>query len=239
MSQSSLKMTARFVNPDTVESVAALLLAARDAILAAYSGGEEMYLHDYLAREQQTSGISFDSFWMVEAVSIRDRYWLTVELTGSPSGTDEQDFISWLRGFGVTGYEGELVLDGGGDVTVEQLLYEPGVQNIAEDDLHVRDGAGHTPMHLAAEAGNAQKVQALIDLGADTEALNRAKGTPLFMAINTDISTAKAIACIDVLLDAGANINARSETLGTPVEWARRRKLNTIVAHLEERGAAD
>ena len=236
MSESSISLTVRFPAPDAAEKTADILNAAREAIDKAYDEGKEMFLHDFLKREDLSKGIAFDSWWIPTKVSVKERYWLVVELIGSPSGTEEQDFITWLKQLGANGFDGKMVLDGGGDVEIVDLGLAEKPPVIDETSLHQRDGAGHTPLHLAAEAGNAKKVQALIDAGADIEARNRAERTPIFMAVNSDISTAKAIECIQILLSAGADINATGASGHTPLGWARRVMLIRVAAFLEQQG---
>ncbi len=41
---------------------------------------------------------------------------LYIEIIGSPSGTKEQDIITWMKLAGASKVSGEAVFDGGGDV---------------------------------------------------------------------------------------------------------------------------
>jgi ankyrin repeat protein len=64
----------------------------------------------------------------------------------------------------------------GGHVDLSLMLIERGA------DVHAKDAGGHTPLHIAAEAGYLPIVQALLDRGADPHAVDAEDKTPLSRA---------------------------------------------------------
>ncbi len=79
--------------------------------------------------------------------------------------------------------------------------------------LKAKDSAGSTPLHHAAGFGNLAIMKLLIDKGADPNATNRRKSTPLFWAIHDE-------AKVRLLLDRGADIDARTADGLTPIYQA-------------------
>lgn len=66
--------------------------------------------------------------------------------------------------------------------------------------INARDGAGWTPLHLAAQAGRADVVKVLVERGADVDARDDRGGTPLQRALyhgQGDVA--------DVLVECGAD----------------------------------
>jgi ankyrin repeat protein len=72
------------------------------------------------------------------------------------------------------------------------------------------DGAGSTALHHAAGFGDVATMKMLIERGADTNAANRRKSTPLFWALHDE-------AKVRLLLEHGANVNAKTVDGRTPV----------------------
>jgi hypothetical protein len=120
MSESTIQAEVRFTEVSEATAVEQILLTASKKSMEAFSAGEELPLHLYLASINETRGIWFDSWWLVQSV-VRDGSSLEIELVGSPSGTDEQDFVTWIKHYGATEVVGEMVVDGGGDVMVMKL----------------------------------------------------------------------------------------------------------------------
>ena len=80
---------------------------------------------------------------------------------------------------------------------VEKLIAE------APDLVNARDQEGSTPLHHAAGFGSTATIKLLLDKGADVNAANRRKSTPLFWAIHDE-------AKVRLLLERGADINAKT-----------------------------
>ncbi|MEP7286253.1 MAG: ankyrin repeat domain-containing protein [Chloroflexota bacterium] len=71
--------------------------------------------------------------------------------------------------------------------------------------VDVRDGEGNTPLHIAVgnEGGDESAVEALLDLGADVNALTPLGRTPLIIAIDEGHNTRIVV---PLLLARGANV---------------------------------
>jgi len=76
-----------------------------------------------------------------------------------------------------------------------------------------RDALGSTPLHHAAGFGTIAEMKLLLDKGADVNAANRRKSTPLFWGIHDPARVA-------MLIDRGANVNARTVDGRTPAHNA-------------------
>ena len=69
--------------------------------------------------------------------------------------------------------------------------------------VNAHDRAGATPLHHAAGFGNLATMKLLLEHGADVNAGNKRKSTPLFWSMHDE-------AKVRLLLDHGANVNARN-----------------------------
>jgi len=79
--------------------------------------------------------------------------------------------------------------------------------------LNARDALGSTLLHHAAGFGTISEMKLLLDKGADVNAANRRKSTPLFWGIHDAAKVA-------MLLERGANANARTVDGRTPAHNA-------------------
>jgi ankyrin repeat protein len=79
--------------------------------------------------------------------------------------------------------------------------------------IQAKDRAGSTALHHAAGFGSLQTIKLLLDKGADPNAANRRKSTPLFWAISDE-------AKVRMLLDRGADLNASQSEGRTPLYQA-------------------
>lgn len=97
--------------------------------------------------------------------------------------------------------------------------------------IKARGKDGSTPLHHAAVYGDAALVKALLDKGADVNAVNLDGITPLIWGIHDD-----AIAAL--LIDRGADVNAASDSGVTPLQAAAGRANGSVtVQRLLDKGA--
>ena len=87
---------------------------------------------------------------------------------------------------------------------VEKLI------SVTPDLVKGHDLEGATALHHAAGFGNLATMKLLLDKGADVNAPNRRKSTPLFWALHDE-------AKVRLLLAAGAKVDARSNDGRTPL----------------------
>lgn len=79
--------------------------------------------------------------------------------------------------------------------------------------VNAHDLAGATPLHHAAGFGNLATMRMLIEHGADANAGNNRKSTPLFWAISDE-------AKVRLLMEHGANVNAKTVDGRSPIYQA-------------------
>jgi ankyrin repeat protein len=97
-----------------------------------------------------------------------------------------------------------------------------------------RDRAGSTPLHHAAGYGTLATMKLLLEKGADVNAANKRKSTPLYWAIDDE-------AKLRLLIDRGADVNAKTVEGRTPVYQAALMGdgIRTMQMLLEKGAAAD
>lgn len=83
------------------------------------------------------------------------------------------------------------------------------------NNIEVRDKLGRTPLHLAAKAGDWDKVKLLCDYGADIEVQDMDGCTPMFLATQSG-----KLSVVTLLLYYGANINVKDMDGRTPLHSA-------------------
>ena len=129
--------------------------------------------------------------------------------------TDEvTQFLAWARGQGP-------VVD---------------LAKFMESGLGVDDGdpQGRTALMYAALMGDLERVQALLDFGADVNATTTDQRTPLMHAAQTVRGSADVVR---LLLDAGSDVNARDQFGRSALYWAARGADAERINLLIERGA--
>lgn len=97
--------------------------------------------------------------------------------------------------------------------------------------LTVLDDLGMMPLHVAADAGYLEIVQALVDAGAEIDGLSETGQTPLHVAAIQHTEIAK------YLMDRGADIQREDETGATPLHVAAGAGNMTLAELLVDAGA--
>ena len=124
MSESIITIAAKFKDSGSAQEVESIMQEALQKITEAFNNGEDTALHEYLDSKNLSKGMYFDSWWIPQSVERSDNT-LHLKLLGSPSGwseeQEEDDMVVWLKKCGAESITGELVIDGGGDVEVQQL----------------------------------------------------------------------------------------------------------------------
>ena len=115
-----------------------------------------------------------------------------------------------------------------------------GVVDELDGDPNVYSADGFTPLHFAAMGGHVDAARALLEAGADPNAMSRhrfVKVRPLHTATALDISSGDP-EIVRVLLEHGADVNGRSDEGGfTPLHNASGSGAAELVRILLEHGA--
>lgn len=98
-------------------------------------------------------------------------------------------------------------------------------------DVEDPDCVGRTRLHRACMHGDAGRVEALLDAGANVHARTCTAHTPLHLAADRG-----AVSAVKLLLDAGADPNATAHGR-TPYGLARRNRSQEVAMVLEAAGA--
>jgi ankyrin repeat protein len=103
---------------------------------------------------------------------------------------------------------------------------------------------GATPLLLAAEAGDAAVMRALLDAGADPSLVSKEKTTPLMLAAGLSWTAGQSLTTEDSVLEAvkvalaaGNDVNAVSEYGDTALHGAARSGMNSVIQFLVDNGA--
>ncbi|BHH82361.1 hypothetical protein [Desulforhopalus sp. 52FAK] len=112
MSESGIALFVKFDDYDKLEVVEDIL---KDIDKLISESGDEITIHDYLQKKNLTMGVQFDSWWIPETI-MTNGCAIIFKLIGSPSGTREEDIVTWLNKMGATSISGNLLMSGGGDV---------------------------------------------------------------------------------------------------------------------------
>jgi ankyrin repeat protein len=103
----------------------------------------------------------------------------------------------------------------------------PRRQVAPQPHLHTPDQEGYFPLHRAAMAGQAPKVEELLEQGATTEVKDRDGNTPLHLAVQ-----GQALAVAQALLDFGADPNHRNYLAAAPLHLAAELEAEALVSLL-------
>jgi uncharacterized protein len=134
----------------------------------------------------QQSGVGYDGYSFVDAVSKSDGDKATKLLNSHPSG--------FVNSRGSDGQTGLIVAIGRTDETWTAFLINKGA------DPNLAGKGGDTPLIAAARVGFEEAAEWLVAAGARVDAANRMGETPLIIAVQT-----RQPQIVQLLLDHGAN----------------------------------
>ncbi len=172
----------------------------------------------------------------------RDGDKITLKMLGPPSGINLDPWWEWLTAEGVNLISGEFHTNWADYhptrfKMVDGVPEEPDVDENEVVDVNSRDGAGHTPLHLAAEAGMSKRIRFLLSRDADIESRNNAGLTPLAMAINSDLDESQSYDTVSTLIEAGANVNAQSNERYRALDRAIKEEFESVQKLLKKHRA--
>ena len=93
---------------------------------------------------------------------------------------------------------------------------------------------GLTPLMLAVSNGSSEITAALLRAGAEVNAADGRKMTPVMLAVATDLANP---ATVDLLIQAGADVNAKDQNGESVLDWANKFRDPAILSRLQAAGA--
>ena len=129
----------------------------------------------------------------------------------------------------VTAAEIHRAVESGDLARVQELLaVDPGLVSVPDDD----DQFDSLPLHLAARHGHFEITEALLDAGAEVDAVDSDRSTPLDVAALNN-----QLVVVDLLIARGADINHADNNGATPLSFAATRGNLEVVTRLVAAGA--
>jgi ankyrin repeat protein len=98
-----------------------------------------------------------------------------------------------------------------------------------QDVINQKDPYGFSPLHFAVSNNSPQKVEFLLNLGANVNAKSHYGFTPIFHAVGQTGD----LKIIHLLLEAGANVNVKNKDGITPLHyaaWGTSEKLQSLLS---------
>ena len=223
MSEYEIVLTAEFFFKSKATAIVDLIQKAKKYIEA----NGDVALHHYLKDARRTHGIDFDSWWVPISAELQGKQ-VTIKMTGSPSGTMEQDIVTWIKKAGGKNIQGTMDSEYGSESVVAMSKSE--VRRIEKDiklreNLHgltksgdlielkrlldkldsidaVEPWTGETALMLASRNGHLEMVEYLIANGANVNYVNvQEDTTALFNAAKNDHA-----AIVKILVENGASV---------------------------------
>jgi ankyrin repeat protein len=224
MSEYEIALTVEFFFKSKASAIVDLVQKARKYI----ETNGDVALHNYLEDAGRTHGIDFDSWWIPVSAELIGKQ-VKLKMAGSPSGTIEQDLVTWIKKEGGKKIQGDMTSENGiesvvamsnsdvrkikKDIKLREKLYGPtksGDLNELKKLLKklknidaVEPWTGETALMLACSNGHLEMVEYLISNRADVNYVNEQEGTTaLFNAANSDHA-----AIVKTLVENGASVD--------------------------------
>ena len=97
------------------------------------------------------------------------------------------------------------------------------------ESINIKNDYGFSPLHFAVSNNSPQKVELLLNLGANVNAKSHYGFTPIFHAV----SQTGDLKIVNLLLEAGANVNVKNKDGITPLHyaaWGTPEKLQSLLS---------
>ncbi len=223
MSEYEIVLTAGFFFKSKATAIVDLVHKAKKYI----ETNGDVALHDYLKDARKTHGVDFDSWWVPISAELQGKQ-VTLKMTGSPSGTMEQDLVTWVKKAGGKNIQGTMTSEYGSEKVA--AISKSDVRRI-EKDIKLRENlhgltksgdlnelkkllkkldsidalepwTGETALMLACRNGHLEMVEYLISNGANVNYVNvQEDTTALFNAAKNDHA-----AIVKILVENGASV---------------------------------
>lgn len=223
MPEYEIVLTAEFFFKSKATAIVDLVQKAKKYIETNGDGA----LHDYLEAARKTHGIDFDSWWLPISAELQGKQ-VTLKMSGSPSGTMEQDLVTWLKKSGGKNIQGTMTSEYDSEnvvamsnseirkikknIKLREKIHGPAksgdlkeLKNLLKqlDDIDaVEPWTGETALMLACNYGHLEIVEYLISNGANVNYVNKQEDTTaLFNAAKKDHAE-----IVKILVENGASV---------------------------------
>lgn len=186
----------------------------------------DVALHIYLQESKRTHGIDFDSWWIPTSAKL-DGKQVTLKMIGSPSGSIEQDIVTWIKKEGGENIQGEMIGDYGNE-TIKAISNSE--QEEIENAMELREN-----LYGPTKSGNLEELKVLLDKIKDINAVEPWTGdTALMLA-----SRHGHLEMVEYIISEGADVNFVNEEEGaTALTYAAKSGHAAIVKTLVENKAS-
>ena len=136
--------------------------------------------------------------------------------------------------FSITLLYGQMLTAGCGELCSEVWWSKATLADLKmyasdQEVINQKDPYGFSPLHFAVSNNSPQKVELLLNLGANVNAKSHYGFTPIFHAV----SQTGDLKIVNLLLEAGANVNVKNKDGITPLHyaaWGTPEKLQSLLS---------
>lgn len=222
MSEHEITLTMDFDGPSKASEIVEFIQKAEKYIKT----NGDVALHFYLQELNRTHGIDFDSWWIPISAQLQGKQ-VTFKMIGSPSGTIEQDLVTWIKNEGGANIQGHIT----GDYVNEDIrAISNSEQEAIEDDIELRE-----KLYGPTKSGNLEQLKELLDKIKDINAVEPWTGdTALMLA-----SRYGHLEMVEYIIAKGADVNyVNEEENATALTYAAKSDHAEVVKTLVENGAS-